>query len=214
MRLRPSSGDYREVVERNRESYGEKAAADRDSHDKQPWKRAERDAFLDWLRAARVGTLLEIGSGTGQDSAWFQSSGLDVTAVDLSPAMAERTRQKGVRALARDVLGLGLPASSFDAAYSINTFLHVPTPDLDAALRAVHEVLAPGGLFHLGVYGGLAEEGIASDDSHDPPRFFAFRTDEQMLTHAARHFEILNFHVHEDKEVRYQSLTLVRPVPW
>ncbi|MEV4345461.1 class I SAM-dependent methyltransferase [Actinoplanes sp. NPDC049596] len=201
--------NYGDVIARNREAYGPRAATERDAFAKEPWKLQERAAFLDLLRAAGVTTLLEVGSGTGQDSAWFQASGLDVTAVDLSPAMVEKTRGKGVRAYARDLLDLEFPASSFGAVYSMNTLLHVPTPELDAALQSICAVLAPGGLLHLGVYGGKHEEGVVEDG-----RFFAFRSDEEMLTHAARHFEILNFHVQKADDRRYQSLTLVRPVQW
>ncbi|MFC3741417.1 class I SAM-dependent methyltransferase [Paractinoplanes deccanensis] len=213
--MRPVPSGYAEVVARNRESYGPDAATERDGFAKQPWKMSERSAFLDRLRAAEATTLLEIGSGTGQDSAWFQAAGLDVTAIDLSPAMVERTRAKGVRAYARDVLDLGFPAESFDAAYSMNALLHVPTDALSDALLSISSVLRPGGLFHLGVYGGSPEEGVADEDHHVPQRYFAFRSDEQLLSYAARHFEVLDFHVvHAADGVRYQSLTLVRPVPW
>ncbi|XVV13425.1 class I SAM-dependent methyltransferase [Actinoplanes sp. CA-131856] len=204
---------YSDVVARNREAYGPGAAAERDGFAKEPWKISERSAFLDRLRAARAASLLEVGSGTGQDSAWFQSEGLEVTAVDLSPSMVSRTEAKGVRAYARDVLDLGFPDESFDAVYSMNTLLHVPTDALSDALTSIRSVLRPGGLFHLGVYGGAHEEGVAANDHHVPPRFFAFRSDEELLRHAGRHFEILDFHVYV-AGIRYQSLTLVRPVQW
>ncbi|XVU26201.1 class I SAM-dependent methyltransferase [Actinoplanes sp. CA-054009] len=204
---------YSDVVARNREAYGPAAAADRDAQTREPWKLSERAAFLDRLRAARAETLLEVGSGTGQDSAWFQSAGLDVTAVDLSPAMVGKTEAKGVRAYARDVLDLGFRPESFDAVYSVNTLLHVPTEALSEALTSICSVLRPGGLFHLGVWGGAHEEGVVADDNHVPPRFFAFRSDEELLGHAARHFEILDFHV-ISRRFHYQSLTLVRPAQW
>ncbi|MFG1990434.1 class I SAM-dependent methyltransferase [Actinoplanes sp. NPDC048988] len=204
---------YSDIAARNRAAYGPDAAADRDTFAKEPWKLSERSAFLSRLRAARASSLLEVGSGTGQDSAWFQSEGLDVTAVDMSPSMVERTAAKGVRAYPRDVLDLGFPAESFDAVWSMNTLLHVPTDAMDEALASICSVLRPGGLFHLGVFGGKHEEGVMAEDHHTPPRFFAFRTDEQMLSLAARHFEILDFHVYA-VGVRYQSLTLVRPVQW
>jgi SAM-dependent methyltransferase len=202
---------YDELLDRHRAAYDESAAARRDTAVKQEWKQAERSAFRDRLRAAGASTLLEVGSGSGQDSAWFREHGFDVTAVDASPAMVELTRAKGVPARLRHVLDLGLPAESFDAVYSINTLLHVPNEDLDAALRAIHDVLAPGGLFFLGVYGGAGSEGISATDSHDPPRFFSLRTDQDLLAYASKLFEVADFHVVQaSDEWRFQSLTLRR----
>ncbi|MGK5680735.1 class I SAM-dependent methyltransferase [Actinoplanes sp. URMC 104] len=214
MRLRlekTGSAGYGELAERHRAAYGDDAAAARDARPKAFWKVDERAAFLDRLRAADARTLLEIGCGTGQDSDFFHREGLDVTAVDVSPAMVERTAAKGVKALVRDVMALGFPESSFDAVYSLNTLLHVPNADLDAALRAIRHVLVPGGLFYLGVFGGEQEEGVAADDPHVPARFFSFRSDRQLLEYAERAFEILDFHVYDDHAgIRFQSLTLVK----
>ena len=154
-----------------------------------------------------------MGAGTRQDSAWFQAEGLDVTAVDLSPARVARAEAKGVRAYVRDVLDRGFPEASFDAFYSMNALLHVPNAHLDEALRAMRAVLRPGGLGYVGVFGGEPEEGIAAEDPQVPPRFFAFRSDQQLLSRAAAHFDILDFHVYDDHAgLRYQALTLVRPV--
>lgn len=212
MRLRLEDAPYDDVTARHRAAYDTAAAAERDTHVKQHWKVDERAAFLDRLRAAQARTLLEVGCGTGQDSLYFQQQGLAVTAVDLSPAMVERARAKGLEASVRDVLDLGFPESAFDAVYSLNTLLHVPNAQLDAALAGIRSVLAPGGLFYLGVYGGEDEEGVAPEDAHVPPRFFSFRSDEQLLTYAGRAFEILDFHVHDDGAgLRFQALTLVKP---
>ena len=161
MRLRRTGSGpvrYDQVLDPLRSAY-DAGAAERDMRVKADWKVDERAAFLDRLHAARARTLLEVGSGTGQDSAYFAAEGLEVTAVDLSPAMVERTRAKGVSAYVRDVLNLGFPADSFDAAYSMNALLHVPNADLAEALRAVRTVLKPGGLFFVGVFGGEADGG-------------------------------------------------------
>ena len=213
LRLENASGEtYEKVVERHRAAYDISAAAERDNHTKGHWKLDERAAFLDRLRTAEARTLLEVGCGTGQDSLYFQQEGLEVTAVDLSPAMVEHTRAKGIEASVRDVLALGFPESTFDAVYSLNTLLHVPNAHLDAALAAIRAVLTPGGLFYLGVYGGEEEEGVAPQDVHVPPRFFSFRSDKQLLTHAEQAFEILDFHIYDaGAGLRYQALTLVKP---
>ena len=205
---------YEEVVARLRTSY-DASAEERDRAARADWKLDERAAFLDRLRVAEARTLLDVGAGTGHDSAWFQAEGLRVTAVDPSPAMVSLTAAKGVPARVADVLRLGLPESSFDAAYSLNALVHVPNADLDDALGAVRAVLVPGGLFYLGVFGvfgGEAEEGVAVGDSHVPARFFSFRSDQQILSYAQKQFDILDFHVVEPGAgVRFQALTLVRP---
>ncbi|GGQ67211.1 class I SAM-dependent methyltransferase [Couchioplanes azureus] len=198
---------YDEVVESLRVIYDTRAPQ-RDATAKQPWKFSERAAFLDRLRATQAKTLLEIGAGTGQDSLYFATAGLTVTAVDISPQQVAICRRKGLIAEVRDVLHLGFTPASFDAVWSMNCLLHVPDANLAEALSATRETLAPGGLAFLGMWGGVDSEGIMENDG----RFFSFRTDEQILTAAARYFEIVDFHT-IDQGFRFQALTLARPLP-
>src|SRR5690349_12573348 len=118
----------RNLLDSLRAAYDARAAW-RDGVPKEPWKLAERAAFLDRVREAGGTRLLEVGAGTGQDSIFFQDNGLDVVAVDLSPEMVARCRRKGIEAYVRDFLNLGIPAGSFDAVYAFNCLLHVPNRD-------------------------------------------------------------------------------------
>jgi SAM-dependent methyltransferase len=211
LRLRAVGTEDSDVVARLRQAY-DRGAADRDRTDKEPWKLAEREAFLARMRERRCTRLLEIGAGTGQDSEFFQRNGLDVVAVDLSPAMVERCREKGIAARVMDFRHPDFEPESFDAVYALNSLLHVPNAELPDVLSAVREVLRPGGLFFLGVYGGQEEEGFAEHDWHQPPRFFSFRTDEQLQRYARRSFEIVDFHGVDLDGLRFQALTLRRPV--
>ncbi len=43
--------------------------------------------------------------------------------------------------------------------------------------QCIQRVLAPGGLFYMGVWGGWDFEGILADDSYRLQRFFSFCTD-------------------------------------
>jgi SAM-dependent methyltransferase len=195
---------YDDVVNSLRTIYDARAA-ERDATTRQPWKVEERTAFLDRLRATRAKTLLEVGAGTGQDSEYFASAGLAVTAVDISPEHVALCRSKGLTAEVRDVLHLGFAPAAFDAVWSMNCLLHVPDDQLPAALRAIQQVLTPGGLFFLGLWGGEDSEGVMDDG-----RFFSFRTDDQIVSAAAEWFEIVDFHVIEHG-FRFQALTLARP---
>jgi len=208
-----TTGDvrYADVLASLRAAY-EGGAAERDRTAKAPWKLAERERFLERLRAEGCARLLEIGAGTGQDSVYFRDSGLDVVATDLSPAMVDRCREKGLDARVVDFLHLDFAPGSFDAAYAFNCLLHVPNADLPAVLRAVHGVLCLGGLFFVGVYGGEPREGPAANDHHVPPRFFASRTDEQLQRYAGESFDVVDFHVVEPGGLHFQSLTLRRPM--
>ncbi len=208
-----TSSDYRRIKDSLVASY--QAGADhRDKQAKRPWKLAERDAFLARLRAEGAVRLLEIGAGTGQDSVFFASGGLDVMATDMSAAMVARCRDKGLDARVMDFSELDFETGSFDAVHAMNCLLHVPNAELPAVLTAIARVLRPGGLFFLGVYGGRAEEGEASWDDHVPARFFSFRTDDQLLQFASQCFEVVDFHVVPDVGGhKFQSLTLRLPAP-
>jgi len=202
---------YDEVLDPLRRAY-DTGAAWRDGLAKQPWKLAERQAFRD--RLTPDARLLEIGAGTGQDSAYFRQEGCAVVAADLSPVMVEHCRAKGIEAHVMDFLHLDFPAGSFDAVYAMNCLLHVPNRDLPVVLAEIRAVLRPGGFFFVGVYGASeSAEGPLAGDEHVPPRFFSWRTDEQLLGFAAAaRFEAVDFHpVDTGRGYRFQSLTLRRP---
>ncbi|GAA1401571.1 class I SAM-dependent methyltransferase [Catellatospora coxensis] len=201
---------YGDVLADLRQAY-DGGAAERDSHDKEPWKVAERAAFTARLHAEQRRSLLELGAGTGQDSRHFMDAGFDVVAVDLSPEMVARCRAKGVDARVADFLDLGLPDASVDAVYALNCLLHVPDTDLPAVLGNIRRVLVPGGLFFLGVWGGRHHEGVLATDRHEPQRFFAWRTDDALLAFVQACFEVEDFHTVAVGEFTFQSLTLRRP---
>jgi SAM-dependent methyltransferase len=111
----------------------------------------------------------------------------------------------------RDFLNLGFPDATFDAVYALNCLLHVPNSDLPDVLSAIHSVLRPGGLFFLGVYGGTESgEGPLATDEHVPPRFFSWRSDDDLLRFAGEHFDVVDFRVVGSDGVHFQSLTLRR----
>jgi SAM-dependent methyltransferase len=205
--------DYDQIRSDLRASYGAAGAQHRDALAKPDWKLAERDGFLGRLRRENCRRLLELGAGTGQDSAFFAAHGLDVTATDLSADMAARCRAKGLRTVIMDFAEPAFAVGSFDAVHAMNCLLHVPNAQLPRALAAIAGLLRPGGLFFLGVYGGSGEEGPLTQDSHVPPRFFSWRTDAQIQDFARQFFEIVDFHVVAltGDQLGFQSLTLRRP---
>jgi SAM-dependent methyltransferase len=194
----------------------------RDAMDDEAWKQAERARFRDLLRAAGATSLLEIGAGHGVSGRFFADAGFEVVCVDLSPELVARCRAKGLAAHVMDFGALEFPAASFHAGFGMqssrfgsqatpNCLLHVPRANLGRVLRSIRRVLAPGGLFYWGQYGGHDFEGVYPEDTYEPKRFFSRMTDERIQRAASKAFEIVDFRsVPRDKGWSYQALVLRR----
>jgi len=204
---------YDQVIAGLRQSYNAAMAKERDKEVKASWKIIERQHFLDLLQKEGKQTVLEVGAGTGTDSKFLQEHGLQVIATDLSPEMVQLCQQKGLTAYVMDFLGLDFPDHSFDAIYSVNCLLHVPTSNLPTVLQKLQGLLKPTGLFYLGVYGGTEQEGVHDDDHHEPKRFFSHHTDEYMQQMTSQFFEIVSFKsvpMEDTNRFHFQSITLRR----
>jgi SAM-dependent methyltransferase len=168
-------------------------AFERERHETQAWKLAERARILEMLHKEGKRNLLEIGAGTGRDSLYFRERGLQVTTTDLSWEMARLCRAKGLPVAVTSFDQLAFPPGTFEAVWALNCLLHVPKRELPTVLEEIRSILKPGGLLYMGVYGGPDEEGIWKKDSYSPKRFFALYPDEQLRQVVSRHFSLLDF---------------------
>ena len=176
---------YDQIISDLRTAYNQ-SAEQRDQGTKSTWKLEARQVFLEQLQHEGKTRLLEIGAGPGVDGRFFQDNNFTVTCTDLSPEMVRLCREKGLDAHVMDFLNLDFPDAHFDAVYALNCLLHVPKADLP-------RVLKPGGLMFMAVYGGFEQEDVWQDDSHEPKRFFAFYTDDQIQAIVSRHFDLEQF---------------------
>lgn len=193
-----------------RETY-DKYAQERESSEMQDWKIAERTRFLTVLQNEHKHKLLEIGAGTGRDSKFFQDEGFEVTCIDISPAMIELCRQKGLTAHVMDMTKIDMPDNSFDAVYSMNSLLHLTKEEFYKVLLRINALLQTDGIFYLGMYGGYDFEGIWEKDAYSPKRFFSFFTDKHLKEEVSKVFDIFSFNkvvFEPDKQNHFQSLIL------
>jgi len=97
------------------------------------------------LAAKRI---LDIGCGSGTFARSLAARGHRVTAIDLSPEMIRRARERtpeelDISYLSGDVMATEIPGAPFDCVISINTLHHLP---IAAAVRRMAELTAPGGM--------------------------------------------------------------------
>lgn len=193
----PRPSVYNAQIERHnlQRAYSAKVA-EREGREVAGWKLAARAEFAELLGQEGRESLIELGSGTGEDAAFFDSAGLATTAIDLTPANAAATASKGPSAAAADLVGLPFASQRFEGAYSLNCFLHLPKAEWPLALAEARRVLRPGAPFLLSVYGGRDAEGVYEEDSYQPQRFFAFFRDEELKALLGSLFEIERFESH------------------
>lgn len=113
-----------------------------------------RAVVSDWIAPQVPGSVaLEIGSGGGRWSRYFQAASLAYL-VDATPKSEELIRglcdcSRFRFLLSPDGSLPAIPSASVDYAFSFDTFVHFGRELFDAYLAEVARVLKPGGVFHL-----------------------------------------------------------------
>jgi SAM-dependent methyltransferase len=197
-----------------RESY-DRRVDERDNHTAPAYELREREAFRLLLCEEQKRSVLELGAAAGRDGEFFQSYGLDTVCIDLSPEMVRRCRSKGLTAHVMDLADLRFPSGSFDAAYAMNSLVHLPRAELPAVLREISQVVKPDGLVYVGMYGGYDFEGTGNWDPYEPKRFFSFLTDEHLQRLLTQSFDVHSFKriPHGWAGLHFQSVVLRQSSP-
>ncbi|MFB6206764.1 MAG: class I SAM-dependent methyltransferase [Haloglomus sp.] len=120
---------------------------------------------------------LVVGCGTGEHDRHLLEAGFDVTGVDRYEAMVERAREKNPDATyATDALPDLSVEGRYDLVWAPFTVVnHLPRSDLGAAVRAMADRLAPGGLLLFDTLDVDFEDGDGDGDrdGESPARFRA-----------------------------------------
>jgi SAM-dependent methyltransferase len=114
-------------------------------------------------RAIPLGTVLEIGCGTGADAVYLARKGFEVTAVDNSPIALERAHLRAemanapVRFVLDDIFGFAAKAGQFDLIYDCGFYHFIRQSDLRRYLDLLWRVTRPGS-YCLCLAGSTGEE--------------------------------------------------------
>jgi tetratricopeptide (TPR) repeat protein/ubiquinone/menaquinone biosynthesis C-methylase UbiE len=130
-----------------------------------------KDLWIDCDNFSKINTdslkILVAGCGTGQHAIQTAKRFLNsqVTAVDLSLSSLAYAKRKtiehdinNINYLAGDILSISEVNQEFDIVECIGVLHHMEEPRI--GLKALHEVLKPGGFLKLGLYSSLARKQI------------------------------------------------------
>ncbi|MFA5853715.1 MAG: class I SAM-dependent methyltransferase [Patescibacteria group bacterium] len=145
--------------------------------------------FLAALRGPRV---LDLGSGPGNHAAAFVHAGCDVLCGDLSVAMIEQCRKKGLEAEVLDLETFEL-GRRFNGVWANACLLHLPKKQIPGVLDRIRRHLEPTGVFACGVKEGEGERFESDVDYPDTQRFFSRYTDEEFRALLAPTFLVEHF---------------------
>lgn len=123
------------------------------------------DRFLEVIPDG--GSILDLGCGSGRDSAYFLSKGYDVTAMDGSEEMCDLASVH----IGQDVLRLKFSEIDFnevfDGIWACSSLLHVPGNEIVEILNKVIKSLKPEGVlymsFRYGDFEGIRNERYYTD---------------------------------------------------
>lgn len=123
-------------------------------------KEFQADDLLIWfdsLIPAR-GKGLDLGSGTGKNSLYLASKGIEVQAVDLSRKalnlLKEEAKELGlpVKTIKQDISDFPISPSSYDLILCLGSLMFLEPEKIALLSRRVMEGLAPGGLLFCSAY--------------------------------------------------------------
>jgi SAM-dependent methyltransferase len=116
------------------------------------------ELYVPFLREIPPGArILDAGSGSGRDSAFFIQKGYQVLSIDASSEMVAATSKlTGQPALLMRFDEVAFDAD-FDGIWACASFLHVARQDLPPTLARIVKALKPGGIFYLSFKYGDSE---------------------------------------------------------
>jgi TDG/mug DNA glycosylase family protein len=138
-----------------------------------------KDAALAFGRRRPPGVAVDLGCGPG----WYTAPlGAPVVGLDAALAMVRRTREvaPGALGIQADLLALPFRSGSIAAAWGRNTYVHLRSGDLPAALADLHRSLAVGAPVELTLFHGTEEGRDVFPGDDFPGRWFSTWTEERL----------------------------------
>lgn len=134
------------------------------------------DALWEFLsRIKEGGTILDYGSGSGRDSAYFLDKGFSVDSLDGSAEMkAQAERLFGIKVKLASFLSLE-EKDKYDGIWAQASILHLEEHDLRVALTLIERALKRDGVFYSSFRKG-------EEDGYENGRWYTNMTERRFLS--------------------------------
>ena len=134
------------------------------------------DALWEFLsRMKEGGTILDYGSGSGRDSAYFLDKGFSVDSLDGSAEMkAQAERLFGIKVKLSSFLSLE-EKEKYDGIWAQASILHLEEHDLRVALTLIERALKRDGVFYSSFRKG-------EEDGYENGRWYTNMTERRFLS--------------------------------
>ena len=134
------------------------------------------DALWEFLsRMKEEGTILDYGSGSGRDSAYFINKGFSVDSLDGSAEMkAQAERLFGIKVKLSSFLSLE-EKEKYDGIWAQASILHLEEHDLKTALTLIERALKRDGVFYSSFRKG-------EEDGYENGRWYTNMTERRFLS--------------------------------
>jgi SAM-dependent methyltransferase len=187
-------------------------APDREKNTIAGFKINEIDNFMNLLRSEKKQNILDVGCGTGEIASIFQIKGFKILGMDFSEKMLEYVKQKNIDTMLLDCYDIDKIARKFDAVFSMNCLLHIPTKDIGIVLSHIKSVLNINGLFYLGLWAGDDFEGIYEKDELENKRYFVFYRQKTLIDRLSDYFRIEYYRCIEAHEKMHFHSCVMRKI--
>jgi SAM-dependent methyltransferase len=159
--------------------------------------------MLAWMRKIvsmlpKCATLLEIGSGTGDDAQFFIDYKLRVTASDASTGFLRHMHDKQISAIKLNILEPVMLDKQFDCIFANAVFLHFTLEEITVATKNVVNLLHIKGLFCVTFKLGTGEE--VTTRKLGKERFFKYWSEEDLVDFFTKYLTIIS------SEITYRTL--------
>jgi len=179
-----------------------------------PLRTRLRRRFATALRVEEARTILDVGAGPGLDATEWAADGFATVGLDLTHANGRLMRERELTAVTGSIYHLPFASLTFDALWTMSTFVHVPLARTDEAIAELVRVVRPGGPLGIGTWGGRDFEGTPEFGKHRPFRFFSLASHDRWCSILDEHGQIEQFETFETTDAdgwEYQFAVLRTP---